>query len=156
MDIKLLNSQYKDLITKAQEVVNLLNDNVSMGFFNGHYTLDENKNYVYQYYPIPVISIKNHCDIELDFSQITVTTKLSRESALHFDFQKLIFYDFTVFGVKNYLSDYYVDGKIEEIIPHINKTEEQEIGVQFVFTHNDSLAKIINLVNWLAKEGFYY
>ena len=29
------------------------------------------------YYPIPVISIKGYCDIEIEIDEITISTKLS-------------------------------------------------------------------------------
>ena len=60
------------------------------------------------YYPIPVISIKGYCDIEIEIDEITISTKLKYNDALNFDYSKIMHYDFEMYGVKDYLKDYYV------------------------------------------------
>lgn len=58
------------------------------------------------YFPIPVITNKGTCDIEINLDQISITTKLTRNGALSYDFEKVKAYSFEAYGVKNYLDDF--------------------------------------------------
>ena len=41
------------------------------------------------YYPIPVISVKGYCDVEISPDGISVTTKKKRNDTLDYSFEKL-------------------------------------------------------------------
>ena len=57
------------------------------GFYNGHYSKDSNGEFVFEYFPIPVISVLNTCDIEIGVNEIiTITAKLKRENAITFKY----------------------------------------------------------------------
>ena len=82
-----------------------------IGWYNGHYARDARGEFRRQAYPIPVVSVKGLCDIELGFSLLNVTAKLHRTQALTFPYETLpSAYTFEAYGVEDYLSDYYHAG----------------------------------------------
>ncbi len=54
------------------------------------------------HYPIPVISVKGYCDVEISPDGISVTTKKKRKDALDYSFERLKGYSFEAFGVEGY------------------------------------------------------
>ena len=62
---------------------------IQSGFYNGHYHRNTEGNYQPDSYPIPVISVKGLCDIEIDFDGNSITSKLSKEQIISFDWNLL-------------------------------------------------------------------
>lgn len=109
------------------------------------------------YYPIPVISVSDLCDLEIEFDRIGFSTKLSRKSALCYPFKKLENYDFEAYGVLDYLADYYVKGNsIEDLRQNIFQCSEEEIGFSFRFDLSISPEDLLSFAEFLKSEGFYY
>lgn len=54
------------------------------------------------HYPIPVISVKGYCNVEISPDGISVTTKKKRKDALDYSFERLKGYSFEAFGVEGY------------------------------------------------------
>lgn len=157
MDRKYLNEIYEKLDTKAKSLISFIGKDFSysMGYYNGHYSKNEQGEYELEYFPIPVISLNGCCDIEVEPEGVTVSSKLKRERALSMDYTKLLAYHFEAYGVLDYLSDYYVRGcTIEELICNLKSSEEKEIGYSFIFDY-DSDEKIYELVSLLQENGFY-
>lgn len=161
MNKKELNNFYKNLYIKAQELVSPFislhnNYKCEMGFYNGHYSKNETGNYQMEFFPIPVISIKGCCDIEVGFDSITISTKLSKHDTEMFDYNLLEKYEFEAYGVENYLHDYYLKGStIDEFIQKVKESNEKEIGFSFVFNDLDR-DKVYKFVQFLKKNKFYY
>jgi len=74
-------------------------------------------------YPIPVISVQDLCDIEIDLDNVCISTKLSKQNALSFNCDKVAHLEFEVFGVEDYLADYYLPG--EEISTLLQKIKNK-------------------------------
>lgn len=126
-------------------------------YYNGHYSKNAEGTYVMDYFPIPVISVDGLCDLELELEAVSISTKLNREHALTFDYEKLACYRFEVFGVEDYLADYYIDGMtFEELRSNLNASAEKEIGFSLRFEADTDTAIIIGTVQFLQREGFYY
>lgn len=161
MDKKELNAFYKNLYNKAQELMRPFismhrNYKCEMGFYNGHYSKDENGNYQMEFFPIPVIRIKGYCDIEIGIDSISISTKLSKQDIEFFDYTLLEKYDFEAYGVENYLDDYYLKGStIDEFIQKVKESNEKEIGFSFVFDDLDE-EKVYRFVGFLSQNKFYY
>lgn len=153
----LLNELYAPLERKRGELLRMLQDcglKAASGYYNGHYHKDTQGDYRMDYYPIPVISVWNLCDLEIDFDDICVSTKLTREEALAYDYGKLVPYPFEAFGVEDYLADFYLPGMSADALRRsILESSEQEIGFSFRFDFDAALPEFVKL---LQSEGFYY
>ncbi len=127
-----------------------------IAYFSGHYRKDEHSLYKMDFYPIPVISIKGFCDIEVDVDRVCISTKLSKKDAIAFDYKKLEAYDFEVYGVKNYLDDFYIKGQdINDLKRNIESSKESEIGFSFKFDDNLDADMVYKFVLFLRKSNFY-
>lgn len=155
MERRQLNDIYKKLDKKAHEIGERFH--CTFGYYNGHYSKNGLGDYEIDYFPIPVISVKGICDIEIGLDQITVTTKLTREQALYNQFEHVKSYKFEVYGVDNYLDDFYLAGDtIGDMIEKIKESKEQNVFVTFCFPFEASPDELSELVSLISKEGFFY
>lgn len=84
------------------------------------------------YSPIPVISVKRLCDVEISLDGVSITTKKRRKDVLAYSFEKLCGYFFVAFGVDNYTETYFQkDSIIDRMKAAIFCSEEKEIGFCF-------------------------
>lgn len=96
------------------------------------------------------------CDIEIDFEQISVSTKKRREEALAYDFQRLPL-PFQVYGVEHFLTDYYLPGTtLAELRDNLRNSGEAEIGISFSFPFETEPEELFRFAAFLKQEGFYY
>lgn len=157
-----LNEVYQKLEAKMHEItapfLSLHKGHpFTCGYYSGHYFKNPNGEYTMDYFPIPVISLEKLCDIEIGLENISLSTKLSRDLALKFDYDKLCDYHFEVYGVEKYLEDFYTEGNsIQELITNISNSSEKEIGVSFQLSWDVSPTQIEKLVRLLKREKFYY
>lgn len=104
-----------------------------------------------------MISVKGFCDIEIQFDKISVSTKLKRDVALSYSFEKFSGYEFEAYGVEDYLADFYHAGQtIQEMKENIRVCDERGIGFSFVFPFDIEGKQIFEFVKLLRREGFYY
>lgn len=157
-----LNEIYKDLEKRMHRITapfTLLHNSFdfSCGYYNGHYHKDEEGEYVMDFFPIPVVTVKGLCDIEIDLDKLSVSTKLRREVALNYSYEKLSGYEFEAYGVDGYLDDFYVKGNTyAELVENIACSKEKDIGFSFLFDSDVDAGEIHELVRFLRKEGFFY
>lgn len=163
MDKELLNeinAAYYQLEMKHAEISHALFHRIfefETGWYNGHYQKTIPGNWLRESYPIPVISVKGFCDIEIQFDKISVSTKLKREAALTYSYEKFSGYEFEVYGVEDYLADFYHKGQtIHDMKEKICACDEAEIGFSFVFPFDIEGKQIFEFVKLLRREGFYY
>lgn len=129
-------------------------------FYNGHFEKD-GENWVKEYYPVPVISVRGLCDVELYTENCNITSKLTKEAALAFDYSLLKDTTFEMYGVENYLRDIY-NSQIpeDEICQNILSSGEKEIGFAFPLPNignvEKTAEKILRLITFLFDNGFYY
>ncbi|MGI6758463.1 MAG: hypothetical protein ACOX40_01530 [Bacilli bacterium] len=78
-----LNEIYKKLEFKSNEpsspfskIHNVFEYTVAC--YSGHYNKNNDGNYQIDYFPIPVISIKNYCDIEVGLDGVSLSKKLKK------------------------------------------------------------------------------
>ena len=155
-----LNEAYSGLEAKHNEIIRTLTHRIfelESGWYNGHYQKDSGGKWVRDAYPIPVITVKGLCDIELQFDRISVSTKLKREMALEYPFDKFMDYEFESYGVEDYLRDYYHPGQsVQDLKDNVSAGSEAEIGLSFSFPLEVTGQKIFDFVKMLRREGFYY
>lgn len=157
VDSAFLNDLYTPLVRKCHSLHKALSYRgfpVTFGFFNGHYRRTEN-GYRMDVFPIPEVTVTGLCDIEISFDGICVSTKLTRQAALRYDYSKLADYSFEAFGVVDYLTDFYLPGdSMDSFFSRIQGSHESEIGFSFRFPL-DSKA-LPDFPGFLQQEGFYY
>lgn len=159
MDKQQLNEIYYPLDLKQAELNALFRGDFRLesSWYNGHYHKDETGNWCRESYPIPVIGVKGLCDIEVPFDKISISTKLKRDAALGYPFEKLAGYEFEAYGVENYLTDFYHPGQTaQDLRENIRTCNEKEIGFSFVFPLDRDGKQIFEFVKLLQQEGFYY
>lgn len=162
MNIEELNEIYKKLEQKATELYapfckihNVFNYKIA--YYSGHYSKNKDGIYQMDYYPIPVIEIKDFCDIEVGLDKIIISTKLKRDKALIFDYNKISKYNFEVYGVKEYTTDYFIKGDtIDNLLSNIKSSNEKEIGYSFIFEYDLKGDELYKFVLFLRKNEFYY
>ena len=158
--LKEINAVYYCLEMKQAEITHALFHRIfelESGWYNGHYYKGENGNWLRESYPIPVIGVKGFCDIEIQFDKISVSTKLKRNTALSYSFEKFAGYEFETYGVEDYLADFYHPGQtVQELKESIRTCDEKEIGFSFVFPFDAEGRQIFEFVKLLRREGFYY
>lgn len=144
-----LNTIYEPLYRKSVELRKVLKEigmNSSLCFHNGHYVRKEME-WVMEYYPIPLLTISDICDIGFDISHIFVEFRLPRLQALESDFTWLQPFHFEVYGSEDFLTDYYHAGmEIEELKEELSKSREDTICVSVFFSSSaeiDTLREFI-------------
>ncbi len=157
-----LNEIYKKLENRMHRIIAPFTSlhkgfDFSCGYYSGHYQKDVDGKYVMDFFPIPVVTLKGLCDIEIDLDKVSVSTKLRRDMALNYAYEKLSGYEFEAYGVDEYLDDFYIKGNTySELVKNIANSREKEIGFSFVFSGDVGADEIYKVVRFLRKEGFYY
>ena len=152
-----LNELYQTLAKKSEDLALLLSSfgKCEYGWYNGHFHKDDGK-WVKEYYPIPVISVKGLCDIEVGLETTTLSAKLGRDAAAQFPFETLSGCEFEVYGVQNYLSDFYRDGiTTAQMRENICSSGEAEIGFSFAVDRANESEHLVKLVGMMKDAGFY-
>lgn len=155
-----INATCYRLETKQAEIAHSLFHRIfelEFGWYNGHYHKNYAGNWCRESYPIPVVSVKGFCDIEIQSDKISVSTKLKRNAALAYSFEKFAGCDFEAYGVEDYLADFYHAGQpVQEMKENILACNEAETGFSFEFPFDIEGKQIFEFVKRLRREGFYY
>lgn len=157
-----LNAIYQRMEAKCREVcaafVKVRSQfRISSAYFGGHYARNAQGSYEMDYFPIPVVTVKGLCDIEIGLEGINVSTKLKREAAIAFDYKQLVGQEFEVYGVEDYLNDFYRHGDcIETMLGRIKESEEKDIGFSFPFARETDGDQLYRFALRLKQWGFYY
>ncbi len=157
-----LNAIYRELENRMHKIVAPFTSlhkgfDFSCGYYSGHYHKNVEGKYVMDFFPIPVVTVKGLCDIEIDLDKVSVSTKLKREVALNYSYEKLSNYEFEAYGVDGYLDDFYVKGNTyAELVENIARSKEKEIGFSFLFSKDVDAEVIYKCVKFLRKGGFFY
>lgn len=154
--IEFLNDVYRQLDERSVRLSNLLSKlgySVERGYFNQH-TVTVDEEMLLEHYPIPVITIKDVCEIGLDIMQVSIEGRFYREEALNLDFSKLKKYKFECYGIENYLENFYEPGMaLEDIAGSIELSEENEIGVNIILDGEPLTKEIIECIQLIEDLG---
>jgi len=155
-----INSEYQRLDLKKAEIVFALFHGIfetESGWYNGHYHKNGDGEWEREPYPIPVVSINGLCDMEIHFDKVTVSSKMKRNAALAYSFDNILKYEFEVYGVDDYLADFYRHGQTEnEIKENIQSSNEKEIFFSFSFPFDVEGKFLYEFAKMLQREGFFY
>lgn len=149
-----LNREYEPLRMHTHRMVHALAQSgypCTWGFFAQH-SIRNGADWFFEHYPIPVITMENVCEIGFDIQQTFVEFKLKREQAITFDFTQFSGIAFEVYGVVDYLNDFYhADRDIDQIHAEIEKSDEKEIGVSLLFGYLEPVENLIKVVTALKE-----
>ena len=155
-----IDAAYRALETRLETVkaaVRQAGLGYTSGWYNGHYARDGRGEFRRQAYPIPVVSVEKLCDIELGFSTLSITAKLSRARALAFPYETLPPCSFEAYGVEDYLSDYYHAGQsFEALRKNVASSDEAEIGFAFSLPVAIATDTLADFLTFLKDSGFFY
>ena len=155
-----IDAAYRALETRLEAVkaaVRQIGLEWTAGWYNGHYARDGRGEFHRQAYPIPVVSVKQLCDIELGFSALNITAKLSRAQALAFPYETLPPCSFEAYGVEDYLSDYYHAGQsLETLRQNVASSNEAEIGFAFSLPMAIAPDALAAFLTFLKNSRFFY
>ncbi len=147
--MQVLNKTYEPLRTHTHHMLKALTNagfECKWGYFAQHSVRNGNEWFL-EHYPIPVITIKNVCEIGFDISQTFVECKLKKDDAIAFDFSRFDGFTFEVYGLTDYLNDFYnADQDIRDIHAKIEKSDEKEIGVSLLFDHLEPVENLLKAV----------
>ncbi len=153
-----INAAYGQLERKQTDIVRVLQQEgfpTVSGWYNGHYHKTGDGDWRREAFPIPVVTVKGVCDIEISFDGVSVSAKRKREAALEASYTDLLGYAFEAFGVSDYLCDFYQKGMpIAKLKSNIAQSSEREIGFAFPFSVDVEEAQILELVKLLRRDGF--
>lgn len=152
--IERINALYESVCKNAQTVRKLFVDcgmECRDGFYNNH-AIAVGDGYINELYPIPIVTAKFKgvsVDIGFDivsrngnigFSEFTV----DKAVLIELDFSKLSAFEFTLFGVENYHTDYWF-GDIASTKEHIAKSDEKQFHIGFEFSDMNTLKQILDI-----------
>lgn len=156
----MLNEIYCKLDLKCMQLVKALFSRIfeiESAWYNGYCSKTDDGKYVMNYYPIPVISVKCYCDIEIDLENIRIVTKLKRKKALQFSFAEFDNYRFIAYSKAGCFNDF--DNRIMSISDlhnMISKSDNNEIRFTFYFNFDTDGKDIFKFVKLLRRKEFYY
>lgn len=154
--MQVLNKEYEPLRTHTRAMLKALAQSgfaCEWGYFAQH-SVRNGDEWFFEHYPIPVITIKDVCEIGFDLNQTFLECKLKRETALAFDFTRFQDFIFEVYGITDYLNDFYHAGlDVHAIRAKIESSEETEIGVSLLFGYLEPVETLLLAVK-KVKEIF--
>lgn len=157
-EFQLLNTVYQPVYEYTKSLLNDLKSqgyDVKWGFYNNHSIMMDHT-WVTEYYPIPVITVKNICDIGLDMNHTFIEFKMKREKAIDFTWDLISEYTFEVYGVENYLNDFYNKSlRIDTISSKIKESDEKEIGIAFYFNYLEDKDTLLSVIKTLKEMETY-
>lgn len=153
--LKTLNEIYIEINQKKKELIHFFKEKgfqCRCGYYNQH-SVKVDDEWITEEYPIPVISIEDIGDLGIDINHIFLEIVVTREQALTFDFGKFESYRFEVYGVENFLNDFYNNTlPLQEIHERIRKSNENSIGISFFFSMDEPVGQIGNAVIDIQKR----
>jgi hypothetical protein len=156
-----LNEFYQELEHRANTILSqwltLRSRPAELRYYSGHYTKNSSGIYERDAFPIPVLSIKDLCDVEFHLDQIQVTTKLKKNDATQFNYQKIGEHAFEIYGLNDYVSTY-GDHRtsVQDILTNIERSNESIIVFSFTFDNEVDPATIKHFIHQLEHLNFFY
>lgn len=153
-----LNALYRPLEMKAYLLVQGLFHRIfapQLTYCSHHYRRETDGTCRRNCYPIPLITVNGYCEIEVDFYQILVSTKLQTSSAVNYPYDRLSKYVFEVYDADDYETAYYLPGMtFDGLKETLRKCKTKEVGFSFIFDHSLDGNTVYEFAKLLRREGF--
>lgn len=152
-----LNRVYAPLKEKAVRIVNTLKKldaEVEWAWYSGH-SVSRKGELVYEEFPIPVITVKDVCEIGVDLKGLFIEGKVFASESDEVDFSKLEGLHFCVYGADAYLEDLYDSARdsITDLEEALFDTEEFELCINVEFKDTPQLGEIVRVCALMAEIG---
>ena len=155
-----LNAEYHMLEMKMAEVMFSLFHRIfdlESGWYNGYYDKNEAGEWILGSYPIPVVSVKGLCDIEIRFDSVFVSAKLKRSTALAHSFDKLSSFEFYACDDDDFFTFFHQPGQsVQDMKAHIRTSDARAVRFSFIFPFEVEGKQLFELAKLLRREGFYF
>lgn len=145
-----LNEIYEPLNRKMANIYKEIKNKgykVSNGWYNMH-SVKYKKNFLIEFFPIPVITIEDIGEIGVDLDSIFLETTISKEKALNIDYDALIRkYSIEVYGADDYLTDFYNSSmSSSDIKTRIQNSSETQIHIATYLSKDANVEKILKIL----------
>lgn len=155
-----LNKAYYQLHLKSTELASGLFHRIfeiESGWYHGKHLINADGQTYMSHFPLSVVSVKGYCDVEVDFDEIIVYTKLARKNAMQYSFEKFKDYPFEAYGTDDYYTNLHsCESTIDEFRTALRNCEEKEIEFRFRFDYSVTGEQMYEFVKLLRREQFYY
>ncbi|PKO17882.1 MAG: hypothetical protein CVU39_05215 [Chloroflexi bacterium HGW-Chloroflexi-10] len=153
--IEILNRIYQPLHLKFKAVkAGLIANHFVIneaGWFNMHSVRNQDE-FLDEFFPIPVLTVEGVIDIGLELDFTFVETTVSKEKIITFQPDNFTEYDVEIYGVKNYLIDYYrSDIKVNNFLERIQMSDEQEFHLTVNLPAYAKSDEVIDVLNFLQE-----
>ena len=143
-----LNQVYAPLRSRAGQLVQALAHNgleAKWAWYANH-SVKVDGEYQTEEFPVPVIDVGELCEIGLNLDEYWMEFQLPRETALAFDWE-LLPEDVEVYGVEQYLMDFYTAGMSRAgIAARIADSTEQAVNIALSFPPDVEDAALLSAV----------
>ena len=155
-----LNEVYGPLARRASALCGSLKGTglaAQWGWYGNHSVFLEGE-YRTEAFPIPVVEVEGRChrggcDVGLHVDEVFVEFQLSRRAALAFDWASLTV-PFEVYGVDDYLHDFYREGMERPgIAGRIKASGEDRVGVSLTFPWETSDGVLLSTVSGVLRAA---
>lgn len=120
------------------------------------YRDDDEKRHLYDF-PLPVVTVKGVCEMEISFDKIHICAKRTREDVLNYSFTKFSEYEFYAFGADDMDREFYrKGGTIEQMKKEVRACKEREVMFAFVIPYDIPSQELYEFAKLLRREGFYW
>lgn len=148
--IQQLNDIFEPLHKKFKELKSILKEHdfncYKAGWYNMH-SVKYNDDFINEYFPIPVLSVEGVGDIGINLDYIFIETIISKEKAELLRLDYFTDYSIEIYGVEDYLKDYYQPNIEKEIYKEkICKSCEKEFHFTINLLGYISVDEIINII----------
>ena len=154
--VDIINNSYRNLNERTvqfTEMLTKLGHKVEWGYYNSHSVTVDGEPCL-EYYPIPVITVNDTCNVGMDFLRVFIEGKLYKDEAANFDTDKLRDYKFAVCVTKNYLSEIYSDGMdADEFAESVEESGEEEIIIKIELDGEPLIKEILDVIKLLDEIG---
>ena len=143
-----LNQVYAPLRSRANRLTQVLSQrgmDAKWGWYANH-SVEVDGEYQTEEFPIPVVDVEELCEIGFNLDGCWLEFRLPRAAALAFDWGQLPG-DAEVYGVENYLMDFYHAGMDRSgIAARIAESTEQAVNTALAFPAEVELETLLSAV----------
>lgn len=152
-----LNRIYAPLKEKTVRIINTLKKlgaDVEWGWYAGH-SIDRRGELIYEEFPIPVITLKDICEIGVDLKGAFIEGKLFLSESDEVDFSLLDGLHFCVYGAENYLEDLFDSNRdsLKDLDEALFELDEFEICINIEYKDTPPISEIVRACSLLKSIG---
>ncbi len=152
-----LNGIYEPLQERAVRLVSMLDKldaKVEWGYYGGH-TVEVKGEQLFETFPIPIVTVKDVCDVGIDVEGAFVEGKLYAEQIQQTDFSPLRGRHFCIYGAEDYLTDLFDSNSdaILDIPSMLAESSETEFCICVIFDVIPLMQEIVALCGTFKEMG---